>query len=854
MLSRNVGKNSFAFLLETGGLVLTEQNGQFVLVNPETEQQVGRLGEIIVFDSAGQIVRGNMTAQTILAGQKYGITISIDQEFLASATYPVAIDPTVRLDPVHEDAEYGETVMIEDVSIYNNINVQGYTFIEWHQIGEVFDTGYQGQAAFRFPILYTPSELYGYSSLTADQIFSFTLHLKSTTNTTETNTLRVCQYVPPWPNTFKIFDTDYFGYFNFTDNDISVIDVPQDSSFCIDLTGFVKQWKDLQHGLINDYYLGSAETGVLLWNDDDSGKIWLESVEYSTSIYATMDYVDSYSTSDVYFNNRFSSTFLAADVPNDDVEMLSGLVSDIGPLITWTPVYRGNDGYTLHPNGQTNLYLNIFGGYDTTMSCENIWYQSIAQGGGVTWTAREEFEDGDVYEYVLGVNDFGDVCIDDPSEFTNSQKAWRIVHTTSYEEFSTSERERLSVEVGQGISLPFAAMVGNATFAQKEDFTYETTDYATIDRGTTQIYGIAEGIELIVITHIPTNQKLYQLVDVIAPVIIVPCILNRTVDLSLYLSSYQEILLDTVWYNESPEIITVSSCIVTGSAQGIGAYVAVNSDHNPMLKCIVYVVDILSHFSQKEAEYLALDGTFLGDISRMHATANNMQIDPLLLRVEWYIYIVNALTNGKEADEICEGLYEKYELLIGSDFQTKFIAEVDLGHRGLYSRENLIVSWDGAKFLLNTMWFNFAAYSLATLDLANQYTSGEVSGEITREVVKSHISDTKQNALINYYPPNDGFNGDPTLTTLQPGTIIQRTGGYGGQYAAPMGTLLWQLSLPPYLDGAPTTYLIVVEPILVRSGVVAPWFGSPGGGTQYYFYNTIEELIKWGYLVVYGGG
>ena len=47
---------------------------------------------------------------------------------------------------------------------------------------------------------------------------------------------------------------------------------------------------------------------------------------------------------------------------------------------------------------------------------------------------------------------------------------------------------------------------------------------------------------------------------------------------------------------------------------------------------------------------------------------------------------------------------------------------------------------------------------------------------------------------------------------------------------------------------------MVVEPILVRSGTVAPWFGSPGGGTQYYLYNTIEELIKWGYLVVYGGG
>ena len=110
--------------------MLTETNGLFVLINPETEQQVGKLGEIIVFDSAGQITRGNMTAQTIKDGQIYGVTISVDQEFLASATYPVSIDPTVRLDPVHEDAEYGETVMIEDVSIYDDSRRAGWCIMD----------------------------------------------------------------------------------------------------------------------------------------------------------------------------------------------------------------------------------------------------------------------------------------------------------------------------------------------------------------------------------------------------------------------------------------------------------------------------------------------------------------------------------------------------------------------------------------------------------------------------------------------------------------------------------------------------------------------------------------------------
>ena len=139
MLARNVGKNSFAFLLETGGLILTETNGQFILVNPETEQQVGQLGEIIVFDSAGQVVRGQLTAQTILAGQKYGITISVDQEFLASATYPVSIDPTVDL-TIEGDFDFSNVV--EDIGLYNHENAWGSTFEGSPYIGKTAINGY----------------------------------------------------------------------------------------------------------------------------------------------------------------------------------------------------------------------------------------------------------------------------------------------------------------------------------------------------------------------------------------------------------------------------------------------------------------------------------------------------------------------------------------------------------------------------------------------------------------------------------------------------------------------------------------------------------------------------------------
>ena len=464
LLSRNVGKNSFAFLLETGGLVLTEQSGQFVLIDPETEQQVGKLGEIIVFDSAGQVVRGNMTAQTILAGQKYGITISVDQEFLASATYPVSIDPTVdTIYPIEEPIIDQPKVMIEDVSIYEDSAASGYTFIEWHQIGKVVCTDYRGQAAFRFPVLYDPSVGTEHYSLTSEEISSFVLHLKSTGNTTSSNVLRVDQYAPVWPNTTKVFDSDYFDYYTSSSNAYAINNVPSDSTFSIDLTVFAKIWKDIQYGTHDSCY-ACAETGVLLYNFNNEGNVWLESVEYSTGIYVTMDYAYPSEGGDFYMNNRHTKTFLTAFTYDESLEVCSGLVSEMGPNFTWNIEYEGNDLFSLHPKGQTNLYLDMYGNFATVESYQTKWTRSIAAGGGVIWTAYNG--------NVLAVDEDGDVVIGSPALFTTEQKAWRMVQTNNYMEFSSFISTDLFV--GTNSSASIATLVSTGTsWASGSDFILE---------------------------------------------------------------------------------------------------------------------------------------------------------------------------------------------------------------------------------------------------------------------------------------------------------------------------------------------------------------------------------------------
>ena len=98
--------------------MLPQQEGQYVLVDPTVGETVSSLGSIIVYDSAGEITLGTMTAQTILAGQKYGITISVDQEFLAGATYPVAIDPTIEVWKLDVTAQTEDEAYDNQIQVY----------------------------------------------------------------------------------------------------------------------------------------------------------------------------------------------------------------------------------------------------------------------------------------------------------------------------------------------------------------------------------------------------------------------------------------------------------------------------------------------------------------------------------------------------------------------------------------------------------------------------------------------------------------------------------------------------------------------------------------------------------------
>jgi hypothetical protein len=82
------------------------------------------------------------------------------------------------------------------------------------------------------------------------------------------------------------------------------------------------------------------------------------------------------------------------------------------------------------------------------------------------------------------------------------------------------------------------------------------------------------------------------------------------------------------------------------------------------------------------------------------------------------------------------------------------------------------------------------------------------------------------------YPPNDGFDGPPVHSTLQPGRLIDRFGG-SGRYFSPKGEPFDARALPSVCEVQTYTVYRVVMPLPVTSGKAVPWFDEPGGATQY---------------------
>ena len=142
-------------------------------------------------------------------------------------------------------------------------------------------------------------------------------------------------------------------------------------------------------------------------------------------------------------------------------------------------------------------------------------------------------------------------------------------------------------------------------------------------------------------------------------------------------------------------------------------------------------------------------------------------------------------------------------------------------------------------------------YALIENVVCNKNLSTSEIASLKREIAErgGWIGKYYNSDMSAKWPSNGGFTHpltDSDIITLQPGTVIDRYGYAGGSYLSPINTSYKARAVEPGTISKPYNVYVVKEPIRVYAGEVAPWFGMPGGGTQYYLGDgiTVQLLLE----------
>lgn len=170
---------------------------------------------------------------------------------------------------------------------------------------------------------------------------------------------------------------------------------------------------------------------------------------------------------------------------------------------------------------------------------------------------------------------------------------------------------------------------------------------------------------------------------------------------------------------------------------------------------------------------------------------------------------------------------------------------------GLRSHNQGNSFWDGFINYINENWSQevIVTIIIVMVSLGIQFAVAGIKAKIAAKASAKAVKyfDEAGNPI---WPPNDGFKGKPRLKTLKPGTEIDRYGSSDGKFASPRGLSFEKRSLPAFRRTDSYHIMRVEKPVQVLSGKIASWFGMPGGGRQYLFFQNIKELIDLGVISV----
>ncbi len=275
ILSSYDGINKFSFTVTTNGLKVVDVGDYFILVDPATNEEVGGISEVIVFDSS-RISKTIVEQDCVVdysaieeeANNKYTITITISKDFLESeAVYPVTIDPSIAL----ASTGSGTSKTIIDTPIYSGKATTNYGSYSIGTAGYQDSTLGIGRILLRFPGLENHSV---FSLLRYTEIKSATLYMTEGTGNSATSTLELkVPNITSWAETYPTFANANTA----SSNTYGSATISSSGTIQFDITEFAKQWS---LGLID------IKKGIMIKNKNETSTSYRRSFymsEYSSS-------------------------------------------------------------------------------------------------------------------------------------------------------------------------------------------------------------------------------------------------------------------------------------------------------------------------------------------------------------------------------------------------------------------------------------------------------------------------------------------------------------------------------------------------------------------------------------------
>ena len=482
ILTTNVGKYAFQFQVVAENLAPLQIGEDWYFQNEEGDRVIS-LGRIVVKDSDGKKVYGNMNITPTSQANVYLLTINVPQAFLQASdtVYPVYIDPTTTVNETGYYYTYdGNDVVLDEYQAITDLGL--YTDALYYDVAESIPGAHilsdgKGQVAYKFYDFYASNGLF--SSLQYWQIINATLKFYTVCNSSFSIT--AYPMTTSWSEDTFLLNSPLSNSYNSWATVASMVGIAGDNiQQSFNITDYAIDWTLFNHWGEESDYLDPNE-GFMLVQTNVGEDIFISSVEGETNNVCLE--VETLPFEGEYFIKNRSTGYLLKNTGNTGVVL--GNHTSYKRIEGWIIENCGREDSRYVIRSLINPNYALVGGTAPTLAAvptsgftdEYLWYiTEVANGGFVI----QNYESGKYLYYNGSALDMS-ISVPPISSSTYSQYLWDLMLRSRYnemEDFRIANETWLAV----GVSTAFRVLHDYGVFcwADSSDFTWASSDTAVV--------------------------------------------------------------------------------------------------------------------------------------------------------------------------------------------------------------------------------------------------------------------------------------------------------------------------------------------------------------------------------------